>query len=35
MGIKSLKTYDNYSVLIEFLDNISKEKNENEAKASD
>jgi len=26
--------YDNYAVLIEFFDNISKEKNENGAKAS-
>jgi hypothetical protein len=26
--------YDNYAVLIEFLDNISKEKNKNGAKAS-
>jgi len=35
MRIKSLKTlYDNYAVLIEFLHNISKEKNENGAKAS-
>lgn len=35
MRVKSLKTlYYNYTVLIKFLDNISKERSENGAKAS-
>jgi len=35
MRIKSLKTlYDNYAILIEFMQNLSKEKTENGAKAS-